>query len=130
MYVLTNVVGTNYAVYDDSDNSVEWIKADVLKQLISKGITIVGVNPVSRETKPQVIKMNYRDINWNDGKNIFQTASSVRMDAKGNMSFKSGAKKYKAKVMSKSDGSAVLMLSNGVQTMLPAEVVGYLKGRQ
>ena len=130
MYVLTNVVGTNYAVYDDTDNSVEWIQVDILKKLMSKGVSIVGINLASNEIKPQVVNLNYRDINWNDGKNIFQTATYVRMDVKGNVSFKSGVKKYKAKMMTKGDGSAILMLSNGIQTVLPAEVVGYLKDKK
>ena len=130
MYVLTNVVGTNYAVYDDTDNSVEWIQVDILRKLMSKGVSIVGINLASNEIKPQVVNLNYRDINWNDGKNIFQTATSVRIDVKGNVSFKSGVKKYKAKMMTKGDGSAILMLSNGIQTVLPAEVVGYLKDRK
>lgn len=129
MYILTSVVGTNYAVYDDSDNSVEWINTGMIKKLLSNGIVITGINVTNNEVKPQIINLSYKDLNWNKGKNIFQTAEAVRTDSKGNISFKSGDKKYKAKMMIREDGSALLMLTNGVKTILPSEVMGYLRTR-
>ena len=130
MFVLTNVVGTIYAVYDDTDNSVEWINLDTLKKLISNGINITGINLANNEIKPQIVVLNYKDINWNDGKNIFQTATTVHIDNKGNLLLKAGVKKYKAKILMKDDGSAMLLLSNGIQTVLPAEIVGYLNSKR
>lgn len=118
MFYLTAKVGTMFAVYDDSDNTVEWHSKGELDKYVGMGILIQGysvngVQPVNN------INIPYNCCNWTkSGKCIFSIAE--RATASGNfITITAEGKKFKCKVLGQVGSCIAVKFSNGIMTSIP-----------
>lgn len=125
MFSVVCKVGSNIGVYDSDDSTVEFISKHQVIQYLKSGITIAGATLKSEDELSLVvcdIILDSRLFNYNNGQNIFRTATSVRRENCSAYSFVSGKKKYRCTIISCVEMNMCLVrLSNGLLTYLSQE---------
>lgn len=118
MFYLTARIGSMCAVYDDSDNTVEWCDKEVLKKYLSMGISIEGIsNGVGKPVDN--VRCNFKSCNWTKSKrNIFDVLERAQITNAGIVVFAEG-KKYKGKFINKTNEGVLTAFSNGISVVIP-----------
>lgn len=121
MYVLTKMVGTNYCIFDSSDNSIEWLDKDVVLNTIrSNGITVKGIQGTDKiNHKCCNVVIPVQAANWGTNReNIFGKGSNITYNKQGVFQIICGKKKFKGLVQ---DCGNVLLyhFNNGVTVEVP-----------
>ena len=120
MFYLTAKVGTMFAVYDDTDNSVEWFNKTQLDQYLGIGVQIMGYS--LQEVKPvRDRRVSYQSCYWTKTrKNIFDVVERV-VTSGDNITIFAEGKKYKCKILDHNSTYCSVIFSNGLNVMIPME---------
>lgn len=118
MFYVTAKIGIMYAIYDDTDNTVEWYNEVQLSKYLSMGVSITGYSQqgVSLSTD---LTCPFESCNWTKSRNnIFKVADKVTLKGDILVIF-SEHKKYKAKILKKTDTDYRVAFSNGLHVAIP-----------
>lgn len=128
MLYLTARVASLYAVFDDSDYSVEWCDEEKVKKCISLGIEIQGVSS-GRVAPIKNIKIDFDK--WLFGKShnhILKDAKKVVR--KGDIvTFVSEGAKYKFKILETIGDRNSIVFSNGINSEIKTSDLDDLLGK-
>lgn len=119
MFYLTAKVGSMFAVYDDSDSTIEWYTKAQLEGFLNLGVVIKGFNKSESNPVPHMT-CDCNSCKWTKSKrSIFDVADRVQYDTKNLVVFAEG-KKYKGKVLAKSnDSTKYVLFTNGLVVPIP-----------
>ena len=122
MFYLTAKVGTMFAVYDDTDNSVEWFDKAQLDQYLGMGVEIMGYS--SQGIKPvRNRQVGYQSCYWTKTRrNIFDVADRVQKSGDIITIFAEG-KKYKCKILDYNNTVYQVLFTNGLNVQIPTSWV-------
>lgn len=81
MFQLTNRVGNMFCIYDSDDGDASWLNLNELKEALSKGISIVGINISNGSMifKPLPISVKMDKANFDNGHNVFKSIKSMHV---------------------------------------------------
>lgn len=122
MFYVTSRVGTKFAVYDDSDNTVEWHDSDSLNEYLKFGVEIKGYSINKDEIKLITNKVcAFDSCNWTKTKkNIFSVADKVATSKDSIIVFAEG-KKYKCNILDRNNTVIDVLFTNGLNVSIPVD---------
>lgn len=127
MFYVTARVGTMFAIYDDTDNSVEWYDKIQLDDFYNKGINIKGYSPQSVYLRTN-LQCPFNFCNWTKTKrNIFDVASRV-IEQGDTITIIAEGKKYKCKIYDYNNHYYFVKFSNGLHVKIPYEWLNKFNG--
>lgn len=120
MFFATAQVGSLFAVYDDSDGTVEWFNKEQISAFLKKGVEIYGITP--QGFKPiGSIQVPFSKCNWTKSRNnIFQVATSVKKN-KDILVIIAENKKYKCKILDRNNTVFYVVFTNGLNVQIPVD---------
>lgn len=122
MFHLTAQVGSMFAVYDDSDNSVEWYDKSQLNNFVKLGVVIDGYTTSSVRIKNTLL-CAFNSCNWTKSKsNIFSVATRVSKSGDVLTIYAEG-KKYKCKIFDYNNTFLFVRFFNGLNVNIPTDWV-------
>lgn len=116
MFIVISKIINRYGIVDTNDNVVEFLTVSEISELTNQGIEIAGI--VNNTITVIPYKTDYTNLNYNNGKNIFNTATSLRKENATTYSFVSGKVRYKFKILGTCKAGVDIRLSKGVQTRI------------
>lgn len=95
MLVLISKVGTNCGIIDTDDGVIDWVDTSEIKDILKTGIVIQGIDSQGTVFKPQSVGLNSALCNWDNGSNIFRTATLFSQYPNGTFKLHTRNKVYK-----------------------------------
>lgn len=118
MFYLTARVGTMFAVYDDSDNTVEWFDKNNLDNFLDMGIQIMGYSK-SAVNIVNNISIPYDKCFWSKSKKCLFDVATRAYANNCFITIIAENKKYKCKVLGQVQNGLAVKFSNGIMTAIP-----------
>ena len=126
MFYVTAKVGVMYAIFDNTDCTVEWYNKPQLDKILSanNGVVIQGYTPDNVSIQSG-LTCDWHSCNWTKSRrNIFDVADKVTL-TDNILTVFAESKKYKAKISSSDldDVSMYATFSNGLNVTIPRQWV-------
>lgn len=122
MFYVTAKVGMMFAVYDDSDNTVEWHNKEQLDGYLGMGVQIQGYTSQGVSLVDD-ISVPFGQCNWTKSrKDIFEVKDKI-IRGSDSITVYAESKKYKGKILGSNASSLTVKFSNGLTTNVPVSVL-------
>lgn len=122
MFFVTAKVGLMFAVYDDSDNTVEWYNKKQLDEYLGMGVQIQGYSTQGVSIVDN-ISVPFGQCNWTKSrKDIFEVRDKIAKSDDSITVF-AESKKYKGKILGSDANNLTVKFSNGLTTNVPVSIL-------
>lgn len=120
MFYLTARVGSMFAIYDNTDNSVEWYEKPQLDKFLSIGVVIKGYSSSGIKVNNNLM-CPFHSCNWTKSKsNIFDVVKRVTRTSDMLIIFAEN-KKFKCKIYDNDNIFLYAKFSNGLNVKIPMD---------